>query len=487
MKKDQSNSNNLEINKLKNIDSEINTENIISDTNIDYELDEIEINKMLDDFDSEEIDIPEKLSEELESKLNNIKPKKTKYILKGLVACSILIVISYTVLPSFRSFASDILKLLFPDVGVQNAVDNGYIEIEGTTLKVDDFTLEVDNIVLDELRLTFDVTMTNTKLDLSSDTNPQYRVECKTKDNLGVTTFYSDGDKKNSTKSSITIMDERIGDIFNDKKESIELELEILKEYYKEGETVEGGNKIENSMLVGKGEFKTEVVGSTKLIINIPKEIYKSKKIYEIDKTIKHDKAEVEFENLEVSPTMMYLDTKINFEDGMITSGLYNISILSDSGYSYNDNLILSGLGKEGSSSYRQTIVPSIYYDKGKDVTLKADGIIVQPEDLEIELKLDDKYPKKVEYFGSEMTIENIVYKDGEIDVHVKGNKQVSHAGFSKLDGEDYIASGAHSGESDEDREYIFAFKGEKKDSYIFSLNMMMKYEAPIELKIPIK
>lgn len=402
------------------------------------------------------------------------------------MACSTLIIVSYTVLPSFRSFASYILKLLFPDLGVQNAVDNGYIEIKGTTLRVNDFILEVDNIVLDELRLTFDVTMTNPKLDLSSNINPQYRVECRTKDNLGVTSFSSTGNNKNSIKSSITIMGERMGAIFKDKKENIELELQIITDYYEE-EVIEGENRVENSMLVGKGQFKTEVVGRTKLTINIPKEIYKNKKIYQLNKTIKHDDVEVIFESLEVSPTMMYLDTKINFEDEMRTSGLYNIFMLSNSGHSYNDSLILSGIGSEGSSSYRQTIVPSIYYDKGEEITLKADGIIVQPNDLDIELKLDDEYPKKVEYFGSEITIENIVYKDGEIDVYVKGSKNVSHAGFSKLDGGDYVASGGHGSESEEDGEYIFAFKGDKKDSYIFSLNMMMKYELPMEVKIPIK
>lgn len=475
MKKNQNNSKGLEIDKLENIKLE---------SSMDYELDEIEINKMLDIFEGGEIEVPERLTLELGKKLKDIKPKKSKYMLKGLVACGLFIVISYAAIPSFRGFASDILNLLFSDAGVQNAADNGYIEIEGITKKVDDFILEVDNIFIDELRLSFDVTMINPNVDLSGNNEEQYRLECKSNKELSISGYYSDGEKKNSKRASFTIMGNGINELFEKQQETLQLELVVLKENYvgSEEESYVGGH-----MLVGKGEFKTEVVGTTKVNINIPKEIYSRKKVYEINKSIREDDLEIMIESLTVSPTMMYLDTKIDFNKVENTHGIYNISILSDSGYSYKDNLTISGMGKEGNSEYRQTIVPSIYYDKGREITLKADGVIVQPEGVDVELKLDDKYPKKVEYFGSEMTIKNMVYKDGEINVYVKGNKHVSHAGFSKLDGEDYIASGTNSGESEEDRTYIFAFKGEKKNSYIFSLSMMMKYKVPIEVKIPIK
>lgn len=443
-----------------------------------------EINKLLESFEGEEIKLPDELDIRLDKKLKEIKPRKNRYLLKGMIASILITVISYTMIPSFRSFASDILKLLFSDVGVQNAADNGYIEIEGVTKKIGDFTLEIDNIFIDELRLTFDVIMTNPKVDLSDNSDDQYRLECKADDGLSVSGYYSDGEKKNSKKASFTIMRNGIDELFVKQKESIEFEVLVLKENYviSEEEDIVGEH-----MLVGKGEFKTEIIGTTRINIDIPKEIYSRKKIYEINKTIKEDELQITIESLMVSPTMMYLDTKIDFGKVERVYGLYNLSILSDSGYSYKDNLTISGMGKEGQSEYRQTIVPSVYYDKGKEITLKAEGITVQPKDLDIELKLDDVYPKKVEYFGTEMTIEKIVYKDGEINVYVKGNKSVSHAGFSKLDGEDYISSGAYSAEKDEDRVYVFAFKGDKKESYVFSLNMMMKYKVPIEVKIPIK
>lgn len=475
MKKDQNNSQDRDINKLENTNT---------DSSMYYELDEIEINKILENFEGEEIEVPKYLSEKVDKKLKDIKPKKNKYILKGLVACGLLIVISYAAIPSFRGFASDILKLLFSDAGVQNAADNGYIEIEKITKKVGDFTLDVDSIFIDELRLNFDVTMTNPKVDMSDTNEYQYILECKAKEDLSVSGYYSDGEKKNSKRASFTIMGNGINELFEKQQESIEFELVVLKENYVGSEE---DSNIGEHMLVGKGEFKTEVIGTTKVNIDIPKEIYSRKKIYEISKSITEEDLEIMIESLTVSPTMMYLDTKIDFNKVENTHGLYNISILSDSGYSYKDNLTMSGMGKGGMSGYRQTIVPSVYYDKGKEIILKAEGVIVQPKDVDIELKLDEVYPKKVEYFGSEMTIVNMVYKDGEINVLVKGNKHVSHAGFSKLDGEDNIASGAYSSDKEEDRVYIFAFKGDKKESYVFSLNMMMKYEVPIEVKIPIK
>ncbi|MGL4910800.1 MAG: hypothetical protein ACRC3Y_00075 [Romboutsia sp.] len=493
MKKEQDKNKDIKINSgkdIKIIESDaykLNIKDKSNNVNIDFvtdDIDEVDIDKMLESFEGEEIKLPNALDIKLDEKLKEIEPRKNRYVLKGMIACILVMVVSFTTIPSFRSFASDILKLLFSDVGVQNAVDNGYIEIEGISEKVGDFTLDIDNIFIDELRLTFDVVMTNLKVDLHGNSDGQYMLECKADDNFSVTGVYTDGEEKNSKKSNFTIINSRHGRLFEGQKESIEVEIAIIKEQYIEAEEE---SAVGEGMLVGKGEFKTEIIGTTKLSINIPKEIYSRAKTYDINKDIKEDDLEINIESLTVSPTMMYLDTKIDFCKVENAFGLYNFSILSDSGYSYKDNLTISGIGKEGQSEYRQTIVPSIYYDKGKEITLKAEGIIVQPKDVEIELKLDDIYPKKVEYFGTEMTIEKVVYRDGEINISIKGNKQVSHAGFSKLDGQDYIGSGANGGEKEEDRIYIFAFKGEEKESYLFSLSMMMKYEVPIEVKIPIK
>lgn len=469
-----------------NKDLELDKNNSIKkDGNEIDKVDELEINKMLEDFELEKIEIPESLDPMLNEKLDSIKPKRNRYLLKGLVACALVIIISYVSIPSFRTFATEVIKLLLLDSGVQNAADNGYIEIPGQTLTVGDFKIEVDNIYIDELRLTFDTRLTNPKVSFNYDAQEYYRVECEQLEGLSVGGTYDNSEDKKSSKASIVISGDGIDQLLKNKEDKIDIELQIVKEYKEPGNDKESVN-IEDMMLLDGSEIKSEVVGSTKFTINIPKEIYKNKKTYEINQMIKNEEVEVNIKKLQVSPTMMYLETKIKTDIVEETFGLYNLSILSDSGYSYKDSMFLSGIGKENSEDYTQTIVPSIYYDKGKKVNLKADGIIVRPNDMDIEIKVDDNYPKEINYFGSDMSIEKVKYKDGELNVYIKcDNDMVSHAGFSKLDGNDYVAQGMEV-EEEEGTIYIFAFKTEEKKSYIFSLSMMMKYKMPINIEIPV-
>ena len=83
--------------------------------------------------------------------------------------------------------------------------------------------------------------------------------------------------------------------------------------------------------------------------------------------------------------------------------------------YTHKSSLELSGMGLEN-GGWSQTIIPSAYYDKGKKLKLKADGVLVNAN-KKIELKIDDKYPKKIDYFGKEVIIKDVKYSKGHLTV----------------------------------------------------------------------
>ena len=68
-----------------------------------------------------------KSSEKLNEKLNSIKPnKKYKSVSKYLVSSVLICILSYGFIPSFRIFANNVFEYIFGDLGIENAVQNGY-------------------------------------------------------------------------------------------------------------------------------------------------------------------------------------------------------------------------------------------------------------------------------------------------------------------------------------------------------------------------
>ncbi len=225
-----------------------------------------------------------------------------------------------------------------------------------------------------------------------------------------------------------------------------------------------------------------KTLGTTFIEIDVPKEIYNSK-IINIDKSVKDDKVNINIKDLEISPTMMYLDTYGKIDNNKEVNGLYNFKIISEKGDIYKENLIFSATGSQ--RYYRQTIVPSIYYDDSKIFRIVADGILVNNEE-EIEIKLNDKYPKKIKYFNDYLTINNVYYKDNKLTVEVLENDNIDHAGTSMIDGKYAGAGGADYTEKGEIKYYSW-FDVNKKEIYKLNLQMIMKYKLPIDIEFEYK
>ena len=184
-------------------------------------------------------------------------------------------------------------------------------------------------------------------------------------------------------------------------------------------------------------------------------------------------------DKLKLSPTMMYLNTSGQVKNIGELNGLDNAKIISEDGEIYKSSLELSGMGLEN-GGWSQTIIPSAYYDKGKKLKLKADGVLVNAN-KKIELKIDDKYPKKIDYFGKEVIIKDVKYSKGHLTVKYTTDSSISYDGGSELDGNSAISTSYEVGSKISGIEFENV---EKKDSYALDLRLVLKYSYPINIEI---
>lgn len=437
-------------------------------------IDDKDINKLLNEFKCEEIVVPKNLEDKLNKKLQEINPKnkRNSAFIRLSITGALILIISYSAVPSFRSFANDIFKYILGDIGIENAINNGYKNVESQVIKIGEYDIDIDNIYIDDLRISFDATIKKAlSLEQNNTYEESYTLYASNEKYEGIswTCNSFDYNEKNEYKSNIQLIGDGIGKLLKDNPYKINLELRLNRTY----------TDIENN----KEVIKEELVGRKEIELDISKNIYNSKEI-DINKKIIDENIKLNINSLTISPTMMYLNTNGETKDGSMIGGLYNLKIISEKNKIYNENLSLWGSGNK--YGYDQTIVPSIYYDKSKYINILADGINVTPDYKDIEIKIDDKYPKKIEYFNTIMYIEKVVYKDGILSVYVRGNDRVNHASSCKVDGE-YDGSGGMYTTDDGYNVYSFEFEVDRKSSYMFSLSMVMKYEIPINIKLNIK
>ena len=425
-------------------------------------IDDKEIDKLLEDFHGENIKVPQILDEKLNDMLEELKPRKSKKALKSVIASILILIISYTTIPHFKTFADNVFKYIFGDIGVENAVNNGYEKSPNQSIRIGEYNIDIENIYMDNLRISFDAVIKNMK-DIPKDEYGQeinkysLYINNKTLSGLSVDNglFYKD-DK--ILKSNVQLIGSGVDELLKESDDKLILELELVRHYN------------------GEGVSKDESLGISKITLDIPKNIQRSK-VVEINKLVSDSRLNLDIERLEISPTMMYLDTKGNIDGIYQTNGLYNFKIISDSGDIYKENMSLSAIRKEAGIC-RQTIVPSIYYDNSKTFKLKAEGVLINTK-KDIQINLNDNYPKEIDYVDSKITIKDVFYENSKLTIEVIGNDKIAYAGNSLLDGEygneTYFAG---------DKVYGFIFETPKKDIYNFNLGMIMKHELPIDIDI---
>lgn len=412
-------------------------------------IDDKEIEKLLEDFKGENIKVPEELDEKLNIKLKELKPKKYKKWISASVASILIIGVSYGTIPSFKTFGDTVFKYIFGDVGVENAVNFGYVSSKGQKIKIGDYDISIENMYIDDLRISFDAIIENDVDDMSA--RSSLYVEGLESDDITINNgvFYKE-DKK--LKANVLIIGDGVAEIIKNKNE-LDAQLKLVKHR----------------------DSKDEILGISKMTIKIPKEIQTSKYI-EINKTIKEKDMTFNIEKLQSSPTMMYLYTSGEVEGIGSIQGMYNFKIISESGELYKENITLAGLGDK--NGYKQTIVPSVYYDKSKKLRLKAEGVLIDAN-KKVKLELNGSYPKVIDYYGIPITIKNVKYEKNKLIVELFNNDNMDHMGVSYIDGESAIQGYFESGKL-----HGLVFEIDERASYDLDLGIILKYKIPIDIEI---
>lgn len=295
-------------------------------------IDDKEIEKLLEDFDGENINVPYELDEKLNVKLKQLKPKKKyKKWLSASVASLLIISVSYSVVPSFKTFGDTVFKYIFGDIGVENAVNFGYVGSKKQNIKIGDYNIRIENMYIDNLRISFDAIIENDVENMPG--RSSMYVEGLESDEITINNgvFYKE-DKK--LKANVLIVGDGVAKIIKNKNE-LEVELKLVKH----------------------NNTKDEILGKSKMTIEIPKEMKISENI-EINKSIKEKNLNFNIEKIEASPTMMYLYTSGKVKGIGNIQGIYNFKIISHDGELYKENIALAGMAhKDG---YKQSIVPMI-------------------------------------------------------------------------------------------------------------------------------
>lgn len=412
-------------------------------------IDDKEIEKLLEDFDGGNIKVPEELDEKLNIKLKELKPKKYKKWIYASVASILIIGVSYGTIPSFKTFGDTVFKYIFGDIGVENAVNFGYVSSNSQKVKIGDYDISIENMYIDDLRISFDAIIENDVEDMSA--RSSLYVEGLESDDITINNgvFYKE-DKK--LKANVLIIGDGVAEIIKNKNE-LDVQLKLVKHR----------------------DSKDEILGISKMTINIPKEIQTSEYI-EINKTIKDKDMTFNIEKLQSSPTMMYLYTSGEVEGIGSIQGMYNFKIISDSGELYKENITLAGLGVK--NGYKQTIVPSVYYDKSKTLRLKAEGVLIDAN-KKLTVELNGSYPKVIDYYGIPITIKNVKYENNRLIVEILNNDNMDYMGVSYIDGESAIEGYFESGKI-----HGLVFDIDKRDSYDLDLGIILKHKIPIDIEI---
>ena len=428
---------------------------------------EKEIEKLLSEFESENIKIPDELDERLNTKLKELKPKKYKKWAITSVASILIIGVSYAFVPSFRTFADTMFRYIFGDIGIENAVNNGYKASDAQYINIGGYDIIIQNIYIDEQRINFEAIM-ETKVDdiITSDNDDT--------DNKNYYELYVDSvdaamsggifnkDEDGNLKTTVNIVGGNIEKLLEGKN-TLSLKLKLLKE---------------SAAYDEDNDWKYDTLGIKNVKLEIPNQAIKTKNI-KIDEKINDGDLTLNIDKLKLSPTMMYLNTSGQVKNIGELNGLDNAKIISEDGEIYKSSLELSGMGLEN-GGWSQTIIPSAYYDKGKKLKLKADGVLVNAN-KKIELKIDDKYPKKIDYFGKEVIIKDVKYSKGHLTVKYTTDSSISYDGGSELDGNSAISTSYEVGSKISGIEFENV---EKKDSYALDLRLVLKYRYPINIEI---
>lgn len=418
----------------------------------DYELNEIE--RLLDTFTKEEIKVPtSKLEEQLGDRLVHMNKRKRQPLLKVMVASLILVIVSYITIPEIQVFASQIIENLFHDLGIQKAVDEGYPHIPDIETTIGEYGIKFYNIYIDEQRLSFDMEMKG----LPSDEEQVFYTLTTEKDWISDVVITSSSFEGNLPRTSIQVIGEGVKALLEQKQ--IEIPIILSKQDFRQV-----GQNDENNNI-------WEEIGRVKVILQVPEALHQPTRHYKLEEKMEVVEGSITVEGLQVSPTMMKVICSSQTTNRIVT-GVNGLQLIGDNKRQYNGRMAFVGSHDE-KGGFSENLIPSMYFDNNEKITLIATGYKYKLKSEEkITIKKEDTYPKAIVYQGIPLTLTEVSYNQGILNIGIKGEKSIHRLDSAYMDDTQSMSTGVHMTGDEEITEYVFKFKVPEQDSYEMALDI---------------
>lgn len=403
-----------------------------------------------------EVPIPPNLSQRIAERIENMDRRRhrTKIVQRsiGTVAAGVLLFSgSIMFVPSFAAYAKQIpgleaavkwLEGAGSFMGIRNAKEHGYIPVQTYRTKWGEREVSVDNLYLEDDRLFVTVTIKGEDI---AEAQRSRRLYDEFEDYTATLPEFEEhrfSDGSNSTTSyHIESVDEEARKQAKAKVDGIvtwTYDIPLLPEYVEQLKREDKDRTITIRLTKIKRNDEYKNIYSESEDIQVPLGInnIKPTRVVNLERTAEQADSIVQqfaLKDITISPTRMLLETRTRIQD----EGKADLHPGYDWDEIVRENLILKDeTGKvypiRQSSRFRDLVngvsrnqwefVPSVYFEnKPKRMTLELKRLYVtqaRPNHT-FRLRTEDKYPKKIQYQGRDITILGTEY-DNKGVLHLK-------------------------------------------------------------------
>ncbi|MCY9760725.1 DUF4179 domain-containing protein [Paenibacillus alvei] len=403
-----------------------------------------------------EVPIPPNLSQRIAERIENMDRRRhrTKIVQRsiGTVAAGVLLFSgSIMFVPSFAAYAKQIpgleaavkwLEGAGSFMGIRNAKEHGYIPVQTYRTKWGEREVSVDNLYLEDDRLFVTVTIKGEDI---AEAQRSRRLYDEFEDYTATLPEFEEhrfSDGSNSTTSyHIESVDEEARKQAKAKVDGIvtwTYDIPLLPEYVEQLKREDKDRTITIRLTKIKRNDEYKNIYSESEDIQVPLGInnIKPTRVVNLERTAEQADSIVQqfaLKDITISPTRMLLETRTRIQD----EGKADLHPGYDWDEIVRENLILKDeTGKvypiRQSSGFRDLVngvsrnqwefVPSVYFEnKPKRMTLELKRLYVtqaRPNHT-FRLRTEDKYPKKIQYQGRDITILGTEY-DNKGVLHLK-------------------------------------------------------------------
>lgn len=402
-----------------------------------------------------EVPIPPNLSQRIAERIENMERRRhrTKIVRRsfGTVAAGVLLFSgSIMFVPSFAAYAKQIpgleaavkwLEGAGSFMGIRNAKEHGYIPVQTYRTKWGEREVSVDNLYLEDDRLFVTVTIKGEDI---AEAQRSRRLYDDFEDYTATLPEFeehrfSDGSNR-TTSYHIESVDEA-RKLTKAKVDGIVTwthDIPLLPEYVEQLKREDKDRKITIRLTKIKrnNEYKNIYTESEDIQVPLGINNIKPTRVVNLERTAEPANPIVEqfaLKEITISPTRMLLETRTRIQD----EGKADLHPDDDWDEIVRENLILKDeTGKvypirqssgfhdlvNGVSRNQWEFVPSVYFEnKPKRMTLELKRLYVTQArpNRTFRLRTDDKYPKKIQYQGRDITILGMEYDNKGI-LHLK-------------------------------------------------------------------